>query len=159
MIVNGVGQSASCPGYGLAILKCGGPIFRKFAWNGKNISKVSYVDVDPHKVQRIIEKMENDLLGSRLPSVKRYRNEEELSNIPIWVAIETMTFGTLAKMSTFFKDKDVISAAAQPLHVPTSGFLMRYMLFQPCGIGVLIMGNCGTGRFLLHLKFLLRKRG
>ncbi|WP_124054427.1 Abi family protein [Arcanobacterium ihumii] len=80
-----------------------------------------YLNV-PGKVDGLIQKIERDLKRSMLPTINRYKVGDDLSRIPIWVAIETMTFGTLAKTSTYLKEKEVISAAASSLNIATTGF-------------------------------------
>lgn len=81
----------------------------------------TYLDITPRLTQHI-EKMRTDLLRPKLATVARYRNGEDLSAVPLWVAIEHMSFGTVAKMIGYFRDISAAKTTSEKLSVPWEGF-------------------------------------
>jgi abortive infection bacteriophage resistance protein len=56
------------------------------------------------------------------PMVARYRRGDDLSMVPIWVAIELMSFGTLARMIQYLDDPTPAKKTAETLSLPWTGF-------------------------------------
>lgn len=81
----------------------------------------SYLDITP-EIDRHLGKISTDLKRPKQPTVERYRNGEDLSQVPVWVAIEAMSFGTVAKMSWYLNNEDVSKRTASSLGLANSGF-------------------------------------
>jgi abortive infection bacteriophage resistance protein len=73
-------------------------------------------DLDAH-----VTSIEREL---RRPSVtvSRYRSGDDLSRVPVWVAIEMVSFGVLARMVQYLEDSTPARRTAQSLSLPWTGF-------------------------------------
>lgn len=80
----------------------------------------SYLGITPN-LGGHISKMESELRRPS-PTVARYRNGPDLSAVPIWVAVEVVSFGMLARMVQYFEDPAAARATAESLSVPWIGF-------------------------------------
>jgi abortive infection bacteriophage resistance protein len=98
-------------------------------------------DVDAH-----INGIEREL---RRPSlmVARYRRGDDLSQVPIWVAIELVSFGTLARMVQYLDDPLPAKKTADSLSLPWTGF-------QPTVHALAVLRNaCAHHAQLWHRRF------
>lgn len=80
----------------------------------------SYLDITPN-LGGHVSKLESELRRPS-PSVARYRSGGDLSAVPIWVAVEVVSFGMLARMIQYFEDSAAARATAESLSVPWIGF-------------------------------------
>jgi abortive infection bacteriophage resistance protein len=71
---------------------------------------------------RFISKIESELRRPKLITVARYRNGADLSSVPIWVAIELISFGGLARMIQYLGDPTAARSTAQSLSLTWTGF-------------------------------------
>ena len=85
------------------------------------LDETFYLDITPD-LPKAIGKMRSELLRPKLITVERYRDGDDLSKVPIWVAIELVTFGMLARMIQYFDDPTPARATAQSLSLPWQGF-------------------------------------
>lgn len=74
-------------------------------------------DLDLH-----IGKIEKDLLRKNQPTVERYRDGDDLSGVPIWVAIEKLSFGSFVKTCAFLIDDQAAKNTAAALNLSAEGF-------------------------------------
>lgn len=65
----------------------------------------------------ITEGIESRLIKSKHRGVRRYVNGTDCSAVPIWVAVEDMSFGTLAQLITHLDDRTAIDAVAENLGI------------------------------------------
>ncbi|MFZ4840954.1 Abi family protein [Mycetocola saprophilus] len=80
-----------------------------------------YLAITPD-VLRHIDKIRSELMRPNIASVARYRVGDDLSKVPIWVAIEHVSFGALAKMVGYFRDSSAAKIVSEKLSVPWGGF-------------------------------------
>ncbi|MFP3465941.1 Abi family protein [Leifsonia sp. SIMBA_070] len=85
------------------------------------LDEASYLDITPG-LRGHIAKIERELSRPRLRTVQRYRVGDDLSAVPIWVAIEHMTFGALAKTLWYLATPVPALRTADALGVQRSGF-------------------------------------
>jgi abortive infection bacteriophage resistance protein len=71
---------------------------------------------------KLLETLRGDLLRSRSPMVARYRRGESLAAVPVWVAVEVLSFGSLAKMLYYLTPDEPARAVAHGLSLPWEGF-------------------------------------
>lgn len=73
----------------------------------------SYLDVTPG-LDGFLEKVRDELVRAKSATIRRYASEDDLSKVPVWVAFELLSFGTLSKMLEYFADReprDVVAAS------------------------------------------------
>ncbi len=85
------------------------------------LDRVNYLEITPG-LDALLEKIRAQLRRSGQPSVERYRNGNDLSQVPIWVAIEAISFGTFAKLSQYLADGTAIKETADHLSIQHTGF-------------------------------------
>jgi abortive infection bacteriophage resistance protein len=86
------------------------------------LDEATYFDITPDLPQHIA-KIRRDLMRPKLRTVARYRiGDDDLSEVPIWVAIEVITFGALAKMMWYFQDTAPTFATADSLSLARTSF-------------------------------------
>lgn len=81
----------------------------------------SYLDITPD-LPHHIAKLERELMRPQLRTVARYRRGDDLSAVPVWVAIEVVTFGALAKTLWYLENPAPTQRTADALGVPRVGF-------------------------------------
>ncbi len=69
-----------------------------------------------------IAKIRRELLRPQLRTVARYRSGDDLSRVPIWVAIEVVTFGALAKMVWYLDPPLAAQRTADAAGLQRTGF-------------------------------------
>ena len=85
------------------------------------LEPASYLDITPDLGQHI-GKIRRELSRPKLKTVERYRVGDDLSKVPIWVAIELISFGALAKMMWYLNDPRPSHATADAMRLQHSGF-------------------------------------
>ncbi len=80
-----------------------------------------YLDITPD-LRSHITKIERELSRPKLRTVERYRNGDDLSGVPIWVAVESITFGALAKLMWYLEDPTATQVTADRLSLQRTGF-------------------------------------
>ena len=85
------------------------------------LDEASYLDITP-ELPRHIAKITRELLRPKLRTVERYRRGDDLSAVPIWVAIELVTFGALAKTLWYLDTPVPAHRTADALGVQRTGF-------------------------------------
>ncbi|MEW6924277.1 Abi family protein [Trueperella pyogenes] len=85
------------------------------------LEKENYLDKTPD-LEIHLNKIRSQLMRSGQPAVARYRDGDNLSRVPIWVAVETLSFGTLAKMCQYLRDDHAVKATADSLSIQKTSF-------------------------------------
>ncbi|MGN7798242.1 Abi family protein [Leifsonia sp. 22587] len=85
------------------------------------LDPAAYLQITPG-VASHIAKIERELLRPKLRTVARYRVGDDLSSVPIWVAIEVVSFGALAKMLWYLRTPLPAQRTADALGVQRTGF-------------------------------------
>ncbi|WP_216395694.1 Abi family protein [Arcanobacterium phocae] len=85
------------------------------------LEKANYLAVTPG-LDDHINKMHSQLLRKNQPTIERYRQGDDFSHVPVWVAIETMSFGTFARLCQYMANKDIILNTADSLAIAREGF-------------------------------------
>jgi abortive infection bacteriophage resistance protein len=85
------------------------------------LEPAAYLDITPN-LPGHIAKIERELQRPRLRTVGRYRVGDDLTAVPIWVAIEVISFGSVAKTLWYLKTPSPAQRAADALGVQRSGF-------------------------------------
>jgi abortive infection bacteriophage resistance protein len=85
------------------------------------LERDQYLSITPG-LDEHLAKARAELLRPRLATVARYRDGTDLSRVPIWVAVEHLSFGMLARMVQYFEDSTPARATAHSLSVPWTGF-------------------------------------
>ncbi len=80
-----------------------------------------YLDVMKTKSQ-FITKIESDLSRSKSPMIARYTANDSLEKVPIWVAVEVMSFGSVAKMMNYLDDNVPAKIVAASYSIAWEGF-------------------------------------
>lgn len=70
----------------------------------------------------IVATIEDRLIRSKHRGVRRYVNDKDCSAVPIWVAVEDLTFGTLAQVVTHLDDRAPIDQVAEGLGIKRNQF-------------------------------------
>lgn len=73
-------------------------------------------------VDKFVDNVANDLNRSNSRMIRRYKVEDSLERVPIWVAVEVMSFGSVAKIINYLEDKTPAQKVADSYSVPWSGF-------------------------------------
>lgn len=85
------------------------------------LSADQYLDVMKDR-DKFLGKLEDDLTRSTTRMIKRYKQNDSLASVPIWVAVELMSFGSVAKMINYFSDTQAATKVAASFSVPWKGF-------------------------------------
>ncbi|RXF83094.1 hypothetical protein CffCFBP3418_17230 [Curtobacterium flaccumfaciens pv. flaccumfaciens] len=85
------------------------------------LDESAYLDVTPD-LGAHIAKVERELSRPKLRTVERYKVGDDLSAVPIWVAIELITFGALAKTLWYLSSQQPTLLTADSLGVQRTGF-------------------------------------
>ena len=70
-----------------------------------------------------------DLNYSKQPFLVRHRDNGKYDSLPVWVAVECMSFGTLSKAIEHCKDVDVVRSLASELGITRTGFSSQVRSF------------------------------
>jgi abortive infection bacteriophage resistance protein len=81
----------------------------------------SYLPVAPG-LDGLIEKMRDDLRRSKSPTVARYAVGDSYDAVPIWVAVEVLSFGAVAKMIQYLADDAPAKQVARSYSLAWDGF-------------------------------------
>ena len=114
-------------GEALAVLEL--EIRSRFAYEAGNVlgshafylDEAAYLDITPGLVHHI-GKLARELSRPKLRTVERYRVGDDLSLVPIWVAIELITFGALAKTLWYLVTPIPAHRTADAIGVQRTGF-------------------------------------
>lgn len=80
-----------------------------------------YLPITP-RLGTFIDKLTGELDRSKTRTVERYRQGEDFSAVPIWVAIEVVSFGSMSKMLQYLARDAPARALAASYSVPWDGF-------------------------------------
>jgi abortive infection bacteriophage resistance protein len=67
------------------------------------LNEAAFLSAMPDRTA-FLDRTSSELLRSKSPMVRRYVRGEDLSELPIWVAVEVLPFGTVSKMLEYFAD-------------------------------------------------------
>jgi abortive infection bacteriophage resistance protein len=81
----------------------------------------SYLPSTP-KLDRFIEGMRDDLRRTTSRTVARYVNDESFDKVPIWVAVEVLSFGSIARMIQYLANDLPAKTVAGSYSLPWEGF-------------------------------------
>ena len=76
------------------------------------LDRDAYVDGLDAKIDSLIEDISRDLARDKGRTVARYAPGRDFSQVPVWVAIELLSFGTLSKMMELLDNKAPRDAVA-----------------------------------------------
>lgn len=85
------------------------------------LDPASYIDTTPY-LDEHVRKFESDLRRPNQPTIERYRDGDDLRDLPIWVAIQCVSFGTFAKTCWYLRDNAVAKETAASLSIQSTGF-------------------------------------
>lgn len=85
------------------------------------LDPVSYLAVTPH-LSSFLDKLEGELSRARRPTVARYAVADDYSAVPVWVALEVFSFGSMSKILEYLVDDRAARAVAASYSVPWGGF-------------------------------------
>ena len=88
---------------------------------GFYLNRSGYLPAMP-ECEKHIEKVGGELRRARAATVARYAAGDDLSAVPIWVAVELLSFGTVSKMIEYVADKRAAKDVADSLGLPWEGF-------------------------------------
>jgi len=88
---------------------------------GFYLSQSGYISAMP-ECQKYIDKVGDELRRARTTTVARYAVGDDMSGVPIWVAIELLSFGTVSRMVEYVADRRVAKDVADSLELPWEGF-------------------------------------
>ncbi|NYF10815.1 abortive infection bacteriophage resistance protein [Leifsonia sp. AK011] len=88
-----------------------------------------YLAVTP-KLDRLIEKIKDDLSRTTSPTVVRYASEGSFEKVPVWVAVEVVSFGSLARVMQYLADDSAARQTAAGLSLSWEGFLSTIHSFS-----------------------------
>jgi len=104
--------------YALELAATGGPK----AFYLRPASYVSSPTIDTHVVQ-LISTIEDELRRDKGRAVLHYApSREDFSEVPVWVAIEVMSFGRISEMMTYLADNRPRDAVASSFGEPNKSF-------------------------------------
>jgi abortive infection bacteriophage resistance protein len=69
-----------------------------------------------------VDKLASELARSRSATVRRYSDGQDMSAVPVWVAIELCSFGVVSKMLTYLADSSAARSVADSLSVQWATF-------------------------------------
>ena len=92
-----------------------------FGGHGFYLDPSSYFDFTPD-LDRLLATMRNDLARSKSPTVARYAHEDRYDNVPIWVAVEVLSFGAIAKMLMYLANDVPAREVAASYSMAWEGF-------------------------------------
>lgn len=73
-------------------------------------------------LDRFLETMRDDLRRTTSPTVARYAEGDSFDKVPIWVAVEVLSFGSIAKMIQYLANDLPGKAVASSYSLPWDGF-------------------------------------
>ncbi len=88
--------------------------FGPLAWY---LDEENYLDAMPGR-ERYLEHLTDEIVRDKSPVTQRYVKGEDASGLPIWVAVEIATFGTLSKMLMHLRDTTAAREVADSLSYP-----------------------------------------
>lgn len=88
---------------------------------GFYLNPSGYLPVMP-ECDKHIAKVGDELRRARTATVARYAVGDDLSAVPIWVAVELLSFGTVSRMIEYVADKRAAKDVADSLVLPWEGF-------------------------------------
>lgn len=117
----------------LALLRCLGAIERvvraRFAYDLAHVyggdafylDRDAYLPVTPG-LDQFLDRVKDELLRAKSVTVARYSSGDDLSDVPVWVAFELLSFGTLSKMLEYLGDRSPRDAVANSFSEQKSTF-------------------------------------
>jgi abortive infection bacteriophage resistance protein len=94
---------------------------RNFGEAAFYLNEANYLEITPD-LDRLIATMRNDLKRSKSPTVARYTHDGNFDFVPIWVAVEVLSFGAIAKMMTYLSDDAPARQVAASYSLAWDGF-------------------------------------
>lgn len=94
---------------------------RMFGERAFYLESANYFDFTPD-LHRLIDSMQKDLERSKSPTIARYTSENNYDRVPIWVAVEVFSFGTVAKMMMYLENSIPAKQVAASYSLPWSAF-------------------------------------
>ncbi|MFC5370756.1 Abi family protein [Arcanobacterium bovis] len=73
-------------------------------------------------LEKFISKLEHQLSRKNQPTVERYAPNGDYSALPIWVAVETMSFGSLVRICQYIAKPQVVLDTADSLSITRQSF-------------------------------------
>lgn len=86
-----------------------------------NLPKESAINAELG-IQKLVKQIEEDLAQSKERYIKRFRDANQ--EIPVWVAIEALSMGTVSKMYSRIRNAEVRYAVAKSFGIPNPEFAM-----------------------------------
>lgn len=93
------------------------------------LERASYLQATP-QLDSHLEKIRAELMRPKRPTVARYLDGDDLTGVPIWVAIELVSFGAFAKMCWYLNDQNVATRTAASLSIQVTGFTATLHAFS-----------------------------
>jgi len=93
----------------------------RFGGGAFYLERSNYLEVMP-KCEAHIAKVSEELMRARSATVYRYAVNGDLAGVPVWVAIEQLSFGTVSTMMEYVVDKRAAKDVADSLGLPWNGF-------------------------------------
>lgn len=81
-------------------------------------------------LDRLITTMYSDLQRAKSPTIDRYASDNDYGNVPIWVAVELLPFGTIAKMMMYLSDDIPARRVAESYSLSWEGFTSTIHAFS-----------------------------
>jgi len=111
------------------------------------LNKESYLSVTPD-LDRLLAKVRSDLLRSKSPTVARYvaGKGTDLRKVPVWVAVEVLSFGVIAKMIEYLSNDLPARKVAESYSIAWEGFCSTIHSFA------VLRNQCAHHNQLWHRK-------
>lgn len=111
------------------------------------LNNESYLSVTPD-LDRLLSKVRSDLMRSKSPTVARYTDTKgtDLTKVPIWVAVEVLSFGVIAKMIEYLSDDMPARKVAESYSIAWEGFCSTIHSFA------VLRNQCAHHNQLWHRK-------
>lgn len=81
----------------------------------------NYLQVTPN-LGKLIDKIKEDLDRTTSPTVRRYASDGSFEKVPVWVAVEVISFGSLAKVMQYLSDDSAARQTAGGLSLQWESF-------------------------------------
>lgn len=94
---------------------------RRLGAGGYYLEATGYIATMPD-LDKYLEKVEGELRRARSPMIDRYAVGDDLSGVPIWVAVEHLGFGTVSRMMEYCVERRAAKDVADSLGLPWDGF-------------------------------------